>query len=251
MADTVYKNRKGFNALILRLIAYAAMTFGYSTLLSDNHEVDWPTYMLYFSFTIFAFLLIEGIKKTSNKYAYFRRIILFTIISEIPHDLLICGRWWDISRQSIMLSITIAFIIVNVAEIIKERFDNMILTLISTVVLCYLAGLVCELLNCEISYFGMAIVGIMYISSNVTYPRLLQLICFGLIVLYVAADNYFNIMVDGLYYSFPDKSFAMLGAIFTWLYNGKRGPNNLAVKIIYYAYFPLMLLVIWLIKTYV
>ncbi|MBQ1891072.1 MAG: conjugal transfer protein TraX, partial [Firmicutes bacterium] len=87
------------------------MTFGYSTLLTGVHEVDWPTYMLYFSFTIFAFLLIEGIKKTSNKYAYFRRIVLFTVISEIPHDLLICGNWWDVSRQSIMLSILIAFII--------------------------------------------------------------------------------------------------------------------------------------------
>ena len=250
MADILTKNRKGFNSLVLRLIAYAAMTFGYSTLLSDNHDVDWPTYMLYFSFTIFAFMLIEGIKKTSNKYAYFRRIILFTVIAEIPHDLLICGKWWDTSRQSIMLSILIAFIIVNMADWVKNRFDNMILTLISVVVLCYLAGLACYYLNCEIAFFGMAIVGILYISSNVTYTRLLQLICFGLIVLYVAADNYFNINVDGFYYSFPDKSFAMLGVMVTWLYNGKRGPNNLAVKIFYYAYFPLMLLVIWLIKTY-
>ena len=250
MTDNVIKNKKGVNALVLRLIAYAAMTFGYSTLLTGVHEVDWPTYMLYFSFTIFAFLLIEGIKKTSNKYAYFRRIVLFTVISEIPHDLLICGNWWDVSRQSIMLSILIAFIIVNVADIIKTRLENMIITLAASVVLCYLGGLACELLNCEISYFGMAIVGIMYISSNVTYSRLLQLICFGLIVLYVAADNYFNIIVDGFYYSFPDKSFAMLGAVVTWFYNGKRGPNNLAVRIFYYAYFPIMLLVIWLIKTY-
>ena len=242
--------RKGLSAFVLRMTAWAAMIMGCVWTFVEDSAVDWPTYMLYFSFTIFAFLLIEGIKRTSNKYAYFRRIVLFTVISEIPHDLLICGNWWDVSRQSIMLSIMIAFIIVNVADIIKTRLENMIITLAAAVALCYLGGLACELLNCEISYFGMAIVGIMYISSNVTYSRLLQLICFGMIVLYVAADNYFNIIVDGFYYSFPDKSFAMLGAVVTWFYNGKRGPNNLAVRIFYYAYFPLMLLVIWLIKTY-
>ncbi|MBR5731004.1 MAG: hypothetical protein IKX89_03530, partial [Firmicutes bacterium] len=95
MTDTPANYRKGINSLVLRLIAYAAMTFGYSTLLTNDHEVDWPTYMLYFSFTIFAFLLIEGIKKTSSKFAYLRRIILFTVIAEVPHDLLICGKWWD------------------------------------------------------------------------------------------------------------------------------------------------------------
>ena len=249
MADTRNTRKFGLNSLALRLIAYAAMTFGYATLLFEDHEVDWPTYMLYVSFTIFAFLLIEGVRKTSNKFAYFRRILLFTVISEIPHDLLICNNWWDISRQSIMLSIMIAFLVVNILDAIRDRFENMILDLIAAVVLCYLGGLVCDLLNCEISYFGMVIVGILYISSNVTYTRLLQLICFGLIVLYVAADNYFNIMVDGFYYSFPDKSFAMLGVIITWFYNGRRGPNTVPVKILYYAYFPVMLLVIYLIKT--
>ena len=56
--------------------------------------------------------------------------------------------------------------------------------------------------------------------------------------------------MDGFYYSVPDKFFALLAVILTWFYNGERGPNKLAIKVAYYVYFPLMLLVLYLIKTY-
>ena len=110
--------------------------------------------------------------------------------------------------------------------------------------------LACRALNCELADFGIIIAGILYICSNVTYTRALQLICFAVIVIYITADNYLNILVDDYYYSVPDKFFALLAVILTWTYNGERGPNKLAVKVAYYVYFPLMLLILWLIKTY-
>ena len=93
--------------------------------------------------------------------------------------------------------------------------------------------------------YGILLIVFFYISLNVTYTRLMELIFFVVFLLYVAADNYFNILVNDLYYSFPDKSFALLAVILTWLYNGKRGPNSIAVKTAFYLFHPVMLLVIW------
>ena len=39
------------------------MTVGCAQVFTDNHEVDWKTYLFYFSYTIFVFLMVEGIKQ--------------------------------------------------------------------------------------------------------------------------------------------------------------------------------------------
>ena len=241
---------KGLSAFTLRIIAFITMTIGCAQVLVTDSPVDWKTYMFYFSYTIFAFLLVEGIKHSQNRWAYLRRLIVFAAISEVPGDLLFSGVAWDTSRQSVMLTLLIAFIVINIVDFIRDRLNNMVITLVALVVLCFLGTLACRYLHCELADFGLIIAGILYLCSNVTYTKVLQLICFGAIVLYVTADNYFNIMVDDLYYSVPDKTFALAAVILTWFYNGKRGPNTLAWKIVFYAFFPVMLLVIYLIKTY-
>ena len=250
MKEKKTRKKPGLNAFVLRIIAFLSMTVGCAQVFTENHEVDWKTYLFYFSYTIFVFLMVEGIKHSQDRWAYLRRLIVFAVISEIPGDLLFCGKVWDNSQQSVMLTLLIAFIIMNAIDFVRIRVNNMIVTFAVTVLLCWAGTLACQYLHTELADFGIIIAGILYVCSNVTYTRAMQLVCFAVIVLYVTADNYLNILVDDIYYSLPDKFFALLAVILTWFYNGERGPNKLAVKIAYYAYFPLMLLVLWLIKTY-
>ena len=250
MEERKTRRKPGLNAFTLRLIAFIAMTVGCAQVFTENHEVDWKTYMFYFSYTIFAFLMVEGIKHSRDRWAYFRRLVVFAVIAEIPGDLLFCGKIWDNSQQSIMLTLLIAFIIMNALDFIKVRVNNMIVTLAAAVLLCWAGTLACRFLHTELAEFGIIIACMLYICSNVTYTRIMQLICFAVIVIYITADNYLNILVDDIYYSLPDKFFALLAVILTWFYNGERGPNKLWIKVVYYLYFPLMLLVLWLIKTY-
>ena len=250
MKERKVQRTPGLNALTIRIIAFVAMTVGCAQVFVEDPVVDWKTYLFYFSYTIFAFLMVEGIKHSQNKLAYLSRLILFTVIAEIPGDLLFCGKIWDNSQQSIMLTLLIAFIIMNALDHVKVMVNNMIVTLAAAIVLCWAGTAACRYLHTELADFAIIIAVILYISSNVTYTKLMQLVCFAAIVIYITADNYLNILIDDLYYSVPDKFFALLAVILTWFYNGERGPNKLAIKIIYYAYFPLMLLVLWLIKTY-
>ena len=236
---------RGLDGLALRIAGCLAMAWGAAQQILPQSSVDWATYMLWFSYTIFAFLLAEGVRRSTDKGLYFRRLLVFAVISEFPYDLLFNDSLWDTSSQNVMFTLLAGFIVLCAAEAVKKRFDNMILTLLTLVILGAGFTYVTWRFNCEMGLYGILLIVFFYISLNVTYTRLMELIFFVVFLLYVAADNYFNILVNDLYYSFPDKSFALLAVILTWLYNGKRGPNSIAVKTAFYLFHPVMLLVIW------
>lgn len=240
---------RGLNAFAIRLIATVAMIWGSVQQLLGPSPVDWATYMLWFSYTLFAFLLAEGVNKSSDRVLYFRRFLLFTIISEPCYDLLFSGKLWDPQRQSIMLTLLLGLIVLLITDRVRKHFDNMILTALCLIILGYLATTAAVLLKAEIGTYGILLIAIFFISLNVTYTRIMELVCFVLFLMYVAADNYFNIMINDFYYSIPDKAFALLAVIVTWFYNGKRGPNSLILKWAFYASFPVLMLILWFIKS--
>lgn len=249
MADYTEKRGKGLSSFALRIIGCAAMLWA-SIYESFGHgSVDWGTYMLWFSFTIFAFLLVEGFINTIDKKLYFLRLLLFTVISEPCFNLFFSGKLWDPYHQSIMVTLLIGYIVMVIAEQVRKKFDNMILTLICVIVLGIVATTGAMFLNGDLGQYGIMVICMIYICSHVTYTRLLELILFVLFTLYTVATNYFNIMIDDLYYSVPDKAFALLAIIVTFFYSGKRGPNSIALKWAFYAFFPVMLLLIWFIRT--
>ena len=236
---------RGLNGLVLRIIGCIAMTWGAAQQILPASSVDWATYMLWFSYTIFAFLLAEGVQRTSSKRLYFRRLLVFAVISEFPYDLLFCGTIWDTSRQSVMVTLLIGFIVLCAAEQIKKKFDNMILTGLTLLVLGAAGTWLAWYLKAEMGLYGILLLAFFYISLNVTYTRLMELILFAVFLLNVPADNYFNIMINDLYYSIPDKSFAFLAVLIIWFYNGKRGPNSMTLKTAFYVFHPAVLFILY------
>ena len=245
MADYSERNR-GLSSFALRIIGWVTMVWGAVYSSFGHGNVDWGTYMLWFSYTIFAFLLVEGFSHTADRRLYFRRLLLFTVISEPCYDLFLTGKVWDKYHQSIMLTLLISYLVMVLTELVREKFDNMVLTLLAVIVFGCCATTLTMYLSCELGLYGVLIVCILYICSHVTYTRLLELIIFVLFMMYTVASNYFNIMINDLMYSVPDKAFTLLAVIVTFFYSGKRGPNSIALKWVFYAFFPVMLLVLWL-----
>ena len=101
---------RGLSAFVIRMIAWVGMIWGSVQPLVPPMGVDWATYMLLFSYTLFAFLLTEGFAKTTDKKLYLRRLAVFTVISEPCYDLYFSGTFWDPSRQSIMINLLIGFL---------------------------------------------------------------------------------------------------------------------------------------------
>lgn len=59
---------------------------------------------------VFAFLLVEGFRHTSDIRRYLLSMLIFAVVSEVPYDLAVCGTVWDLSTQNALVSTTVCLV---------------------------------------------------------------------------------------------------------------------------------------------
>lgn len=59
---------------------------------------------------IYAFLLVQGVLKTSNIKKYILRVLIIALISEVPYDLAVSGKPFNFGDQNVMFTALIALV---------------------------------------------------------------------------------------------------------------------------------------------
>lgn len=168
------------------------------------------------SFPIFCFLIVEGYLNTKDIKKYALNLIVFAFISEIPFNLANSNNLLYFNHQNVFFTLFLGLICIYFLEKYNEKgpIVKLIILLITCVPAYYL--------NTDYSHFGVLAIAILFkFHSNKKLQTL-----FGVL-------------------TFAWEITAPIAFIPIWFYNGERGKQN---KYFFYAFYPLHLIILYLIR---
>lgn len=178
-------------------------------------------------FPIFCFLLVEGFQRTHDVKKYALRLGLFALISEIPFDLCFSGKVLEFGYQNVFFTLflglltMIAFDWIGKKEWVAGEGLNKVVKVVFSVVALAVGAGVAHFLKTDYAATGVLCIMALYIFRK---KKPLQ----------IAAG-----CVAFLWEVTAPLAFIPIG-----FYNGKRG---LKIKYFFYAFYPVHLLLIWLV----
>jgi len=208
---------------------------------------DWLTCIGRLAFPIFAFLLVEGYFHTKNLRNYVHRLLLFAIVSEIPFNLAMGSRVFYPIHQNVLWSFLIALALIRWNEEAKEKkLWLRLLVGIASVVIGYVAGLVTMV---DFYHAGILTVLVFYFFRQRKWWCFIgQLVCLWYINVEMLGGFAYEFALGGNTFFLSRQGIALLALIPIWLYRGKQGYHSKALQYGYYAFYPLHLLILGIIK---
>lgn len=173
--------------------------------------------------SIFAYLLAQGAEHTSNMGKYILSVLVFALISEVPYDLAIYGQVWNWESQNTLFSVFIALVCLWMMKYVEGRgAASYVLSAVAAAGGCLWS----ILLHCK---FGW---GFVLISA----------------ALFLFRRNRVISLIAGLGASLVYLTAAMGFILISICTGERRVDENRLVKYGYYAYYPIMLLLLALVS---
>lgn len=220
----------GISAAVLKWIAVASMLIDHFAI-AVYYQIPYNEYGVYFilrkigriAFPIYCFLLVEGFYHTKNVEKYIRNCFLFAVISEIPFDMAIFGQVFYPQGQNVYFTLCIGLCALVVLD--KYKHQNGIKYMVFKAAVIVLAAYLGEIFDVDYHWKGVLfIIMFYYVRDMQEWIRNLAGIC-----------------------AFAYEMTAPLAFIPIHFYNGVRGRQ---VKYLFYAIYPVHLLVFGLIRLY-
>lgn len=235
-------------SVFLHILAMAAMLCDHlwGTVVPGN---DWLTCIGRISFPIFAFLLVEGYFHTGSLKKYVCRLLLFAILSEIPFNLAMGSSLFFPLHQNVLWSFLISLGLIHWNERAKAsgKVWARILVGAASCIFGYIAGL---LTMVDYHHAGiLTVLAFYFFRRRVWWGYAGQLLCLGYINLELLGGMSYELSLFGTTLFFPHQAFALLALIPIWLYRGRQGPRSRTLQYSCYAFYPLHLLLLGIIKV--
>lgn len=232
---------------MLRVLACVLMLCDHlwATLVPGN---VWLTWLGRLAFPIFAFQIAEGYIHTSDFGHYAKRLLLFGIISEIPFDLVYGSTVLYPFHQNVMFTLLFGLLAIRALDNGKSKHTPKALVGgICLAALCCLGGAVTF---SDYGMIGVLTVIVFYLCRSFPFSWAAQLAFMVLFNIVFFRGEYIPLVIAGNTFEFQTQGFAVLALIPIWLYNGKKGISSKALQYGFYAFYPLHLLVLYLLFTY-
>lgn len=210
---------------------------------------DWLTCIGRVAFPIFAFMIVEGYFHTKSLKKYISRLTLFAILSEIPFNLVMGSSVIYPFHQNVLWSFLISIGLIHLNEKARGKLWRQILVGFATIVLGYIVGLVTMV---DFYHAGILTVLVFYFfRQRKWWSYLGQFICLAYINIEMLSGFTYELNLFGNTYYFARQGFALLALIPIWMYHGKQGTHNKILQYTYYAFYPVHLLILGLIRLFI
>ena len=203
----------------LKLIALLSMVIDHigAVLFPDKL---WLRYIGRLAFPIFCFLLTEGFRHTSDIRKYSLRLLIFSLISEVPFDLALHGKVFYPKSQNVFITLFLGLMMLYIIE----WSSSLYISVIAVVSIMYIA----QIIHCDYRYPGIMMILMFYCFKDFSFLGALN--------------------ISGVNFRMFESKVQAAGALALLpisLYNGKKGPS---FKYLDYFVYPVHFLVLYLIK---
>lgn len=180
------------------------------------------------SFPLFAFFITEGYVHTKNLKQYYKRLIVFAIISQIPFMLFrtLVGEYLMLN---VMFTLLLGLIAITIYDKIEKKFFS--------IPICIVIICLGQILKVDYGWFGVAIVFLLYVFKE---NKGLQMIVLAILTaIYYSSKGFFNTFNTQIMLFYI---FAIFPFIFIYFYNGEKGKK---VKYFFYWFYPVHMLILY------
>lgn len=208
---------------------------------------DWLTCIGRLTFPIYAFMIVEGYFHTKNLKKYVGRLLIFAILSEIPFNLAMGGRFFYPIHQNVLWTFLISIGLIHWNEKTKEKkLWKRILVGFASILIGSIVGIITFV---DYYHAGILIVLVFYFFRHKKWWCYLgQFICMWYINCDMLGGLQYEMNILDQTYFISRQGFALLALIPIWLYNGKQGYHSKTLQFIYYAFYPVHLLILGILK---
>jgi len=237
----------GLTSNMLRIVAIALMLSDHiwATYMSFG---NWMTYIGRMAFPIFAFQIAEGFVHTSNIKKYCLRLLGFALISELPFNLFYSSRWFNPYHQNVMFTLLLGLLAIIVIDNLRKNITakNIALSVLWIALICIASviGFV------DYGFSGMLMVVMFYLLRDFPFAWVAQLIGMVLINIVFFEGQVFPVEILGKAFEIPTQGFAVFALIPIWLYGGRKGRSSKVMQYGFYAFYPVHMLILYLIKYF-
>ncbi|MGM9619154.1 MAG: TraX family protein [Oscillospiraceae bacterium] len=241
---------RGISSFTLHILAMALMLCDHlwATLFPAQ---EWLTCLGRMAFPIFSFMIAEGYFHTSDVRKYIRRLLVFAVLSEIPFNLMYAGSVIYPFHQNVLWTFLIALLSIALIEKTKAAKKRWLTWLVSivTVLVDFLLGTVAM-----VDYFGAGVLTVLvfyFFREKKWWCFLGQLVCLAILNIHILGGYYYSVSVAGYEFEIVQQGLALLALLPIWLYDGRQGYHAKPFQYFCYAFYPLHLLLLYLIWQWV
>lgn len=230
----------------LRWIALGAMLLDHlwAMVVPGN---QWMTYAGRLAFPIFAFQITEGFLHTSDFRRYALRLLAFACLSEIPFDLMYASTPFYPFHQNVMFTLLLGLLAIRgLDRARRERTAKAAVLGLLGLLGAWLAGV---LGMTDYGGMGVLTMAVFYVFRGFPLARLGQLACLFLLNMVFFRGEYLTAEIFGRTLELQTQGFALLALLPIWLYSGEKGRGGRALQYGSYAFYPLHMLALYLVKS--